>query len=157
MSIKIGQEQQVSTPTSSTDIGVLEISWVLWDPTIFKTSLVRPFIGDLSLPGPLNPSLGFLIGYSLRFPILSEEFFIAFAERRSFTGKPCARTDALRPRITTVVSRAYASTVEVFSAVSGRRCPLANHYPQLSGGQIGFHFTSSLDMLIKAQCIALLE
>ena len=66
---------------STTDIGILQVGRVLWDPSAGQPSLVRPIVRVLRFPRPLNPTLTLLIGGNLCFPILSEEGLVIRAER----------------------------------------------------------------------------
>ena len=67
------------------NIGILQVSRVLRDPSIFQTGLVAPLGDTLSLPGPLEPATGLFIGNDLGLPVLAHEFPILFVDGRGKT------------------------------------------------------------------------
>ena len=67
--------------SSTTDIGILQVGRVLWDPSTGQPSLIRPIVRVLRFPRPLNPTLTLLISGNLCFPVLSEEGLVIRAER----------------------------------------------------------------------------
>jgi hypothetical protein len=87
---------------SIANVRVLQVSWVLWYPSILQPSLVSPIICVLSLPGPLNPSITFLVGDDLSFPVLTHEVLVIRAKGRSI---------ACLARTTANVGRAWVGSV----------------------------------------------
>jgi hypothetical protein len=123
--------QAVAT-ASPTDVGILEISGVLRDPSVGKPSLIRPFVCVFGLPRPLNPPrAALLVRNDLCLPVLAEEGLVARAERRRTAGEALAAADRGRTRVRTVVSGANATTVQVLSAVRRGGGPLANDKPEV--------------------------
>jgi hypothetical protein len=111
--------------------------WVLGNPSMLQTCLVRPFICDFRFPGPLNPPLSSVfVGATLCLPILSEEVLVFFAESRCLAS--LLRTDAngLRSLKGAVIACSSITTIEPFCAVRCTRCPLANNKREIRSFEV---------------------
>ena len=116
---------------STTDVGVLAVSWVARNPAISETSLVRPFVCTFGLPCPLNPPFPPFIRDCLGLPVLAEERLVSITECRGRSSLAVTTANSDRTRECSVVSRTYSSTIEIFSTVSCSRSPFANYCPKV--------------------------
>ena len=123
---------------SVTDVRILIVGGVLWNPTIGQPSLVGPLVRVLCFPRPLDPSLRLLKRHGLRLPGLCEGSFIARTEGGRFSRQTIARANARlgSARVRSIVPRPYittclaVTTVEVLCTISHRRGPFANYHRQ---------------------------
>ncbi len=104
----------------SANIAILQIVWVLRDPTIIKASSIRPFIRTLRLPRPMDPPLTtpFKCNH-LGLPILPQKSLVALTKRRRTTSETHAAADTTGTREGTIVTRTEATTIEISRAVIG--------------------------------------
>ena len=139
----------------STNVGMEIIRRISWNPTIRQTSLIAPFIRLLCLPCPLKPSLALLKCDHLRFPVLTEEIFVALTECCRLASQPLATAYTGRPRESALIARASTASVEIFSAIVGRRRPFTNDDPEWGGLKVVCVATRRLDMLRITHLVSL--
>lgn len=113
----------------TTDSRVLERSGVLGDPAVLQAGRVRPLVRTFRLPRPHDPPTRLFIRDDLSLPHLPQERFEARAEPRGVSGEPVAAADAGGARVSPVVARADAPSVQVLCAVRHRGRPLPHDGP----------------------------
>lgn len=112
----------------------MPIRWVLGNPSILQPCLVGPFVGLLSLPSPLDPTLtSLLIRDRLCFPELPQERLVAGAESAGFAAHPGAASYSARTRVGSVVSAPDTASVEISSAISSGGRPFTDDCPEARG------------------------
>jgi hypothetical protein len=114
---------------STTDSRVLDRSRVLGDPAVLQAGRVRPLVRTFRLPRPHDPPARLFVRDDLSLPHLPQERLEARAERRGVSGEPLAAADAGAARVSPVVARADAPSVQVLCAVRRRGRPLPHDDP----------------------------
>jgi len=123
--------------TSATDVGVHVVGRVLRNPTISETGGIRPVVCLFCFPSPLYPATRFLKRDDLCLPCLPQKGLVVLAECETLARLSGTTSVAITTAIRSVVPRAGATTIEVFSAVRHCWCPLADDRPHLILIEIG--------------------